>query len=110
MSGITYLPFFPWRSAREYQGQSGSEVGGLRLPAYVTESLAATKLRGLPEQYTIKGETTTPDGRRFLDFAVTTEYIEKVTDFRYDAGQRKLRLRCPLCLFWDGKHRKGCEG
>jgi hypothetical protein len=109
MSG-TYLPFAPWRSAREYQGQQGSEVGGLRLPVNVMNSLAETIPKHLPEQYAVKGEWTYPDGRRFLEFAVTTEWIEATTDLRWDPGQRKLRVKCPLCEFWDGKHAKGCKG
>lgn len=106
----TYLPFSPWRSPREYRGQAGSEVGGLRLPAHVMASLGTTIPKGLPEQYAVKGEWTYPDGRTFLEFAVTTEWIEAVTDHRYDPGQHRLRVKCPSCEFWDGKHRKGCEG
>ena len=110
MTGATYLPFYPWRSPREYRGQAGSEIGSVRLPAYVVESLATTAAEGLPEQYVGKGEWTTADGRQFLEFAVTTEWIEAVSDHRWDPGQRRLRLQCPACLFWDGKHRRACEG
>jgi hypothetical protein len=106
----TYQRFSPWRSPREYQGQPGFEMSShLVLPTYVMDSLATTIPKGQPEQYAVKGEWTYPDGRRFLEFAVTTEWIEATTDLRYDTGQRKLRLQCPLCLFWDGKHAKGCR-
>lgn len=103
-----FVPFSPWRSPREYQGQKGAEVGGLRLPVYVMVSLSETIPKGLPEQYVVKGEWTTPDGRAFLQFGVTTEWIEAVTDHRWDPMTRRLRLKCPSCLYWDGRHRKNC--
>lgn len=100
----------PHRSVREYKGQAGDEPNGMKLPWSVLDSLAATESRRLPNQYVVIGETISSDGKRRLEFGVTTEFIEATTDHRWDPTQHKLRIRCPACLIWDGKHAKGCQG
>ena len=106
----TYRPFSPHRPVREYQAQIGSEPNGLSLPSRVMDSLAVTITRHLPDEYVVTGETLFPDGRRFLELGVTTAYIEATTDHRWDPDTRRLRVRCPACALWDGRHAKGCTG
>lgn len=100
---MSYTPFIPHRSVRDFR-QSG------RLPNHVLDSLAMTITRHLPDEYAVIGETVYEDGRTFLEFAVTTAYIEATTIWRHDAEQHRLRLVCPACGLKDGRHTKGCEG
>lgn len=104
---MTYVAFRPPRSVREYRGQKGNETNGQRLPWMVQDSLGVTIPADLPDEFVVIGERTA-DGEAFLDFGVTTAYIEAVTDCRWDERTKRLRLRCPACLTWDGKHTKGC--
>jgi len=105
-----YLPFYPPRPVREYQSVAGQEPSGLRLPWFVLDSLGRTIPAHLPDEYVVIGERVYDDGRRFLQFAATTEFIEATTSHRYDPEHHRLRLQCQSCLAWDGKHRKGCAG
>lgn len=104
---MTYTAFRPPRSIRQYLGQPGHEPSGQILPWSVLDSHAQSLTRGLPEEFVVTGEDVRDDGRRFLRFAATREYIEATTDFRQDEGGR-LRLFCMVCSLWDGRHTKGC--
>ena len=106
----TYERFLSPRPVKPYIGQPGNEPNRLRVPWPVLDSHAACLSRHLPQEYVAVGETTYPDGRRYLDFAATTAYIEAVTSYRWDAEAKRLRLRCPACGLWDGKHARGCTG
>jgi hypothetical protein len=104
---MTYTAFKPPRSVRQYLGQPGNEPSAQALPWSVLDSHANSVTKGLPEEYVVIGEDVRDDGKRFLRFGATREYIEATTDFRQDDAGR-LRLRCPVCELWDGKHTKGC--
>lgn len=104
---MTYTAFNPHRSIRQYLGQSGHEPNGQALPWSVLDSHADSMTKGLPEEYTVMGEDTLDDGRRFLRFGATREYIEATTAFRQDENGR-MRLFCMTCSLWDGRHTKAC--
>ena len=104
-----YTRFRPHRAIAGYLGQKGSEPNGLCLPWRVLDSRAYTLPRHLADEYAVIGETVYEDGRRFLDFGVTTEIIETITDHRYDPETKRLRIKCQACDLWDGKHVKDCK-
>ncbi len=104
----TYTEFRPPRSVRQYLGQPGSEPNGQLLPWTVLDSHADCVTRSLPEEFVVIGEELHEDGRRFLQFGATTEFIEATTSWRWDGQTRQLRSWCPVCEHWDGKHSKGC--
>lgn len=104
---MTFTAFAPHRSIRGYLGQPGNEPSGQALPWSVLDSHAESVVKGLPEEFVVIGEDVTDDGRRFLRFAATREYIEATTAFRQDEGGR-MRLFCMVCSLWDGRHTKGC--
>lgn len=104
----TYVRYPTPRSVRESQSLAGSEPSTLQLPWYVLDSLAKTIPAHLPDEYVVIGERRYEDGRRFLQFAATTAYIEAVTSYRWDPGTHRLRFQCQECMAWDGKHRRGC--
>lgn len=106
----TYERFPVHRPVKPYIGQPGNEPNRLRVPWPVLDSHGSCVSRHLPQEYVVIGESTYPDGRRYLDFAVTTEHIEAVTHWRRDDETHRLRLRCPACALWDGKHARGCTG
>ena len=104
-----YVRFTPPRRLVEYQGQPGHEVGGLMLSPAAMDAIAKAKnTRSLPE-YVVIGEHRYEDGRRYLELGATTGHIEAVTDYRWDSGTKSLRLLCPNCETWDGKHKKVCD-
>ena len=103
---LAYLRYPAPRRVEEYQGQTGSEVGGSILPGFVYEAIAAAKTSGNPCQYTVTGEWRREDGVRYLHFGVTRDYIETVTNYRDTASG--LRWTCPDCGLVGGKHHRTC--
>ncbi len=106
----TYHRFSPPRPVKQYTGQTGHEPSKLALPWWVMDSLGRTIPGHLPDEYAVIGETIYEDGRRYLDFGVTREFIEAATTMRWDTGQKKFRELCPRCGVMGGKHAKGCDG
>lgn len=106
----TYLRYPTPRSVREYQSLAGNEHSTLQLPWFVLDSLGKTIPAHLPDEYVVIGERRYDDGRCFLEFGATTAYVEATTAHRWDNVTRQLRVQCPACLVWDGKHRRGCAG
>jgi hypothetical protein len=104
-----YHPFQEARPLVQFVGQAGADIGGLLLSPAGYQAIAESKTTGLPCELVAVGEDIGPDGERRLRYAATREYIEATTDWRWDAGTRRLRLLCPLCGLRDGKHRKSCE-
>lgn len=105
---MTYVRFDPPHLLKEYRAKQGCETNGTMLPDYALDELARSVVLG-QETLVVRGRWTYPDGRSYLEFAVPTGYIEAVTNYRYDAGARRLRLECPDCGMKDGKHRRGCQ-
>jgi hypothetical protein len=102
-----YRRFTPHRRAEEYIGQKGHEVGGLALPPAVYAGIAEAKTLRQPSPYAIQGEWVF-DGRRYLDCAVTRDYIEATTHYRADE-RGVLRWTCPSCGRLSGQHSKVCD-
>lgn len=105
----TYTRFVPPRRIAEYVGQKGSEANGQRLSYAAYDALAASKVSGREPEFVVIGEYRRSDGASFLDLGVTRDYIEATTDFRWDAGAKKLRYVCPECEMKDGKHATKCK-
>lgn len=106
---INYYPFTPNRKLAEYVGQAGHEANGQRLTAAAYDSLAASKVSGLPADLVVIGEYRREDGAAFLAFGCPREHIEAVTDYRWDEDAHRLRLLCPICGAKDGRHEKSCS-
>jgi hypothetical protein len=103
---MSYTAFKPHRSIRQYLGTPGPEVNGLALPYYVLDSHANCVSKDLPDEFIVTGETTNGD-KTFLQFGVTRDYIEAVSDFREVNGQ--LIYVCPDCQGHSGKHSRSCK-
>lgn len=104
-----YVRFDPPRRLAEYNGQVGHEVGGQMLSPMAYDALAQAKTDRTLPAYVVVGEYRYEDGRRYLEFGVTTEHIEANSDFRRHPDTKNLRLLCPNCETWDGKHKKACD-
>lgn len=103
---MSFHPFNPPRSVREYLGHAGEEIGGLALPPMVMDAHAASVSTGLPEEFCVVGYDQIGDGPRRYRFEATHAFIEATTDYRHRNG--KLRLVCPECGLFNGEHQKGC--
>lgn len=112
--------FSPSRRLAEYAGQGGSEPGGQRLSPAAYDALGASKTTGNPPELVVVGEFRREDGAIFLDYGVTTEYIEANSGHRLHRdttgpdgvsrqGTWTLRRFCRECEFWDGRHAKSCK-
>ena len=106
---LTYERYIPHRPLTQYVGQAGLELGGLALSPDALQVMGDAKTSGIPCELTVIGAWVRDDGMRWLDFAATTDYIEAMTDLRYDREHKRLRLVCPDCGMKDGKHTKGCD-
>lgn len=104
-----YVRFDPPRSLAAYRDSPGSEMGGLALSPMALDALAESVTSRKPPELAVIGEWRYEDGRRFLDYAVPTDYLEATTDYRYDRDARRMRLVCPACGMKDGKHTRGCD-
>lgn len=100
-----YFRFRPHRRPEEYLGQAGPNFG-LALPPYALDAIADAKVTRRPNQYAVVGEWRR-EGIRFLDLAVTREWLEAVSNYRQDESGR-LRWTCPECGRLGGSHAKGC--
>lgn len=100
-----YHRFNPPRRVEEYVGQPGHEFG-LALPPYGYQAIADAKTTGGPTQFVVQGEWRRSDGVRYLDLAVSHEWILANTNYREHNGQ--LRWTCPECSMLSGKHSKVC--
>lgn len=101
------------RRIAEYVGQPGPEIGGLLLSPVAYQVLAESKTSGRTCELVVIGEDRIRNrdgsaGDRYLVYGVPTEYIASVTDYRWDATARKLRLICPGCDLRDGRHTRTC--
>ena len=103
---MSFHPFVPPRSVREYLGQPGPEIGDLALPPIVLDAHAAALSSGGPEEFCVVGFDQAGGGPRRLRFEVTRAFVEATTDFRHRNG--KLRFLCPECGLLNGEHSKGC--
>lgn len=103
----TYVRFSPPHLLREYLGKPGHEIEKLALSPMALAALAESTMTRT-NTLVVQGRWDYPDGRFHLDFAVPTGYVESVTNYRYDAEAKRLRLICPECEMKDGKHRRGC--
>lgn len=104
---IEYRRYPAARRPEEYVGQPGPHFG-LALPPSAYEAIAEAKVTGNPNQYAVVGEWHRSDGARFLDLAVTREWIEATTLFRADE-RGQLRWTCPDCGKRGGGHTRACE-
>jgi len=105
---MTYVRFQPAHRLAEYLGQSGHEIGGLRLTPVALDALATSKTKGTVPELEVIGEYVHEDGRRWLDYGVPRAYIESTTDMAWDADVRRYRYRCPDCDMRDDRHTKTC--
>lgn len=103
----TYTAFNPPHLLREYLGKPGHEVDGTALSRHALDALGEGKVLG-HEVMVVRGRWNYPDGRFYLDFAMTTAHVEATTDHRWDPNARRLRIECPECGQKDGKHKRGC--
>lgn len=103
---MTYVRFEQPRRLVEYRGQSGSEVGGLRLSPMALDEIAAAATEHREPGLVVIGETVNPDSR-YLDYGVTRTFIESTTNFRQTRGSGFL-WTCPDCGLLSGKHSKVC--
>ncbi|MFN8631170.1 MAG: hypothetical protein U0838_12905 [Chloroflexota bacterium] len=93
----------------------GDEANGLALPWHVLDAYARSLVAGRPCEFVVVGEERHRDGRRFLTFAASREFIEQATEYAHEldaSGQPVpggLHYRCPSCLKSRGGHRAGCE-
>ena len=85
---------------------AGKEAGGLILPPLALDALAASKTSGQPCEIVATGEEWTLDGRHYLTFGVSRDYIEATTDYRHEKAG--LAYVCPECGDKHGQHRKMC--
>lgn len=90
----------------------GHELGGLALPPHALAALADSKVTRQPCELVVTGEEWGSDGRHFLLFGVSRDYIEATTDYRHvkvdDNDRGALRWVCPDCRERSGKHSKLC--
>lgn len=84
----------------------GHELGGLVLPPMALDALAQSKITRQPCEMAVVGEEWHDDGRHYLRFATTRDYIEAVTDYHHEDGG--LHYRCPDCTQMRGRHARGC--
>lgn len=109
---VTYTAFKPPRHIKEFLGEPGWEATGTLLPFIVLDAHAQTIVRRragpAPEKFCVIGEYNREDGRRYLDFAVTSEWIEANSNHRLEEATREYRWKCPMCALLGGKHEKGC--
>lgn len=101
-----YFRFTAHRRPEEYLGQVGPHFG-LALPPFALDAIAASKVAKQPNQYAVVGEWRRSDGVRYLDLAVTREWLEAKTNYRVDDSGR-LRWECPECGKVGGTHTKTC--
>jgi hypothetical protein len=104
----TYVRFAPPHLLREYLGKPGFEMEGLALSPMALEALAESTINKT-QTLVVQGRWDYDDGRFYLDLAVPTQEVERLTNYRYDADARRLRLNCPDCGMKDGRHKRGCE-
>lgn len=104
-----YVRYDPPRPLAAYRDSPGPEMGGLALSPMALDALAESVTSGKPPEFVVIGEWRQDDSRRYLDFAVSTAYLEATTDYRYDRDARRMRLVCPACGLKDGKHTRGCD-
>lgn len=104
---LDYHAFKPHHRAEEYVGQPGPHFG-LALPPYVYDAIAEQKVHGGPSMYVARGEWRRDDGVRFLDLAVTEDWIIAHTFHRTDE-RGQLRWTCPECGKRGGAHTKACQ-
>lgn len=104
-----YIRFNPPHLLSEYRGKDGHEVGGLALSPMALDALAHSVGSKQAPELVVIGRYDYPDGRYYLDFGVPTAHIEAVSDWRWDPDAKKLRILCPECDQWDGKHKKSCN-
>lgn len=104
---MTYTRFDPPRRLAAYQGQTGSEAGGRLLSPDAYQALADAKMKGREPMLVVRGEYV-GEGRRYLHYAVTKDYIEANTNWR-DDGFHLLHWTCPTCGMKSGKHTKSCD-
>ncbi len=104
-----HVLFTPTRSMRQYLGQAGHEASGQMLSFAALDSLAEGQNKGHAPDMVVIGEYREDDGRRYLEFGATSEHIIANSDYRIHPVTNKLRLQCPACELWDGRHTRGCE-
>ncbi len=73
------------------------------------DAIAYAKNNHSIPEYVVRGEYRYEDGRRVIEYGVSAEFIEANSDYRRHPETHNLRLFCPNCELWDGKHRKTCD-
>lgn len=101
-----YHRFNPPRRIEEYVGQPGHQFG-LALPPEGYEAIAEAKMHGGPAQFVVRGEWVRSDGVRYLELAVSHDWILANTSYRDHNG--RLRWECPSCGRLSGQHSKVCD-
>lgn len=86
----------------------GWEASGFLLSFAALDELAKSKSTGKPCQLVAVGEDRHPDGKVFLTFAVSREWLEAETDYRYLPGERYPTYVCPECEGINHKHSRNC--
>lgn len=91
----------------------GNEMGGLILPPMALAALADATVSRQPCELVVIGEEWLPDGRHYLDFGVSREYIEATSEYRHVKGgpndPGSLRFICSECREKSGKHLRMCS-
>lgn len=106
---VEHVRFNPPRRLAEYRGQAGHEASGQMLSYSALDALATAVTTKTEPEYVVVGEFRREDGARFLELGTTTTFIEGSSDYRIHPESKNLRLLCPNCETWDGKHKKTCD-
>ncbi len=94
----SYHPFRPAHALTEHLSDPA-------MPPHGYDAVAASKVSGQPPEFVVQGEWRR-DNRRFLDLALSRDYIEAVSNYRDLDGT--LRWTCPECGRLSGKHTRVC--
>jgi|PlaIllAssembly_1097288.scaffolds.fasta_scaffold04203_4 hypothetical protein len=86
----------------------GSEPSGTLLSYAALDALAKSRTYHKPCQLVAVGEDRHPDGKVWLTFAISREWLESETDYRYIEGERYPVYVCPECEGMRHKHNRGC--
>lgn len=108
-----YLAYSRPRPLTDFLDEDGSaapgwEASGFLLSYAALDELAKSKSTGKPCQLVAVGEDRHPDGRVFLTFAISREWLESETDYRFLDGDRYPTYVCPECDGHGHKHARNC--
>lgn len=105
---VRYRPPRPLTDFLDPNGNAlpGHEASGTILSYAALDALAKARTNHQPCELVAVGEHRHPDGRVFLDYAVSVEWLEATTNYRDIDG--RLVWVCPECDMHNGKHSRNC--